>query len=98
MTSPLGASPRCTRRAVSGLTLTTARATARRSVACLAPTSTMRARPDGSRWVSSLTPGPRESSGGGCGRVAVGGLRGFDQLTDAADLAGAQQRDRIGLP
>jgi len=39
----------------SGLTRISARATARRSVAGLSPTSTMRARPSLSRWVRSFT-------------------------------------------
>src|SRR5579884_4537723 len=80
-TSPLGALPSATARAVSGETLTAARASARRSVAGLAPTSTMRARPLSSRWVSS----------------GMDAHRVLDQLADALHIAGAQQLDRVGL-
>ena len=51
--STAGASPAATRSAVAGLMRTTARATARRAVTSLAPTSTIRAVPSASRWVSS---------------------------------------------
>src|SRR5215213_1352160 len=54
-TSPLGPSPRATAPAVSGRMRTSARTTARRSVAALPPTSTMRALPASSRCESSLT-------------------------------------------
>src|SRR5688500_14093837 len=54
-TSPFGASPRATAAAVSGAMRTIARATARRSVTGLAPTSTIRALPCSSRWVRSAT-------------------------------------------
>src|SRR5215218_1802077 len=53
-TSPFGLSPRATRAAASGDIRTTARARANRSVACFALTSTMRAVPAASRWVSSI--------------------------------------------
>ena len=54
-TSPFGASPRATIAAVSGLMRTTARARARRSLSAFPPTSTMRARPALSRWLSCGT-------------------------------------------
>src|SRR4051794_5147775 len=51
-TSPFGRSPDTTRAAVSGVMRTTARARAQRSLGALPPTSTMRAVPSASRWVS----------------------------------------------
>jgi hypothetical protein len=51
-TSPLGASPAATRAAASGDIRTTARARAQRTVSAFPLTSTMRARPPESRWVS----------------------------------------------
>src|SRR3954463_16077310 len=57
-TSPLGASPAATRAAASGDMRTTARARAQRDVSAFSLTSTMRALPRSSRWVSvpSTTP------------------------------------------
>src|SRR3954468_17024450 len=51
-TSPFGASPAATRAAASGDIRTTARARAQRTVSAFADTSTIRARPPESRWVS----------------------------------------------
>src|SRR5579884_3857118 len=61
-TSPFGASPLATACAVAELTRTRARATARRSVAGFSPTSTIRARPEASRWVSSRIGGRGDGS------------------------------------
>src|SRR3954447_9205145 len=57
-TSPFGASPAATRAAASGDIRTTARARAQRALSSLALTSTIRAFPRSSRWVSvpSTTP------------------------------------------
>src|SRR3954452_3837934 len=52
-TSPLGASPAATRAAASGDMRTTARARAQREVSDFSLTSTMRALPASSRWVSA---------------------------------------------
>src|SRR3954454_17475888 len=85
-TSPLGASPRATAAAVSALMCTTARATARRSVTSLPPTSTIRARPASSRW---------ESSSGRGRHVALAG--GLDQVAHGLLVTPAQQLDRVGV-
>src|SRR5438874_9596357 len=82
-TSPLGVSPCSTIAAVSGATRMIARATARRSLGCLSPTSTIRACPCSSRWVKS---------GGGMRSHRV-----FDQLAHVVDPAVAQELDRVGL-
>src|SRR4051812_49585188 len=90
-TSPLGASPAATTAAVAGLMRTTARATARRVVAGLAPTSTIEARPSASRWVrppSGTASGRRDG-----GAVAALGLG--DDRSHAPGVARAQQRDRV---
>src|SRR3954452_8286693 len=88
-TSPFGASPARTFAAVSGDMRTRARATARRSLAGLSPTSTMRAVPCSSTWVSSdISRALR-----GAGRR----LRGRDQVAHGRRIAGAQQRDRVGV-
>src|SRR5690606_20219605 len=50
-TSPLLTAPRATSEVVSGCMCTRARATARRWLGSLGVTSTIRARPSGSRWV-----------------------------------------------
>src|SRR5215218_190432 len=83
-TSPFGALPSRTAAAVVGLMRTTARASARRSVTSLPPTSTIRARPASPMW---------ESSGGGM-RL----LRGPDQVAHRGLVAPAQQLDGVGLP
>src|SRR5690349_10033746 len=81
-TSPFGASPAATAAAVSGLMRTTARATARRAVSSLAPTSTIRAVPSPSRWV--------RPSG-------MDRLRRGDEVAHRLRVARAQQLDRVGL-
>ena len=68
-TSPLGASPRSTVAAVSGDILTTARATARRSVTGLPPTSTIRARPCSSMWERRSMRAPRTAAPPRSGRA-----------------------------
>src|SRR5215207_9961165 len=83
-TSPFGPSPRATAVAVAGVMSTTARATARRSVASLPPTSTIRARPAASRCVRSS------------GRL-VRLLRRRDQVADRRLVTAAEQLDRVGL-
>src|SRR5690606_22101533 len=69
-TSPFDTAPRATSEVVSGCMCTRARATARRWLGSFGVTSTMRARPSGSRWVrprsdmpGSLLPRPRGGSG-----------------------------------
>src|SRR3954452_19317465 len=57
-TSPFGASPAATRAAASGDIRTTARARAQRTVSAFALTSTMRAFPRSSRWVSVPSTAP----------------------------------------
>src|SRR3954464_14898490 len=57
-TSPFGASPAATRAAVSGDIRTTARARAQREVSDFSETSTMRALPAASRWVSAASTVP----------------------------------------
>src|SRR5680860_1769900 len=74
-TSPLLIAPRATSDAVSGVMLTRPRATARRWVGSLGVTSTMRARPSGSRWVS-----PRSDIGGSLSTDLGHGFAGSDEL------------------
>src|SRR4051812_38699455 len=91
-TSPLGASPSATTRAVAGDMRTTARATARRWVTGLSPTSTMRASPCSSRCVRPAS-GIAAALGRGRRGVPVAGPR--DHVEDGGLVAGAQQRDRV---
>src|SRR6266508_453728 len=83
-TSPLGASPRATAAAVSGAIRTTARATARRSVTCLSPTSTIRALPASSMCVSSSD-------------RLVDALRRRDEVAHCVLIAAPEQLDRVGV-
>src|SRR3954468_22592578 len=85
-TSPFGRSPAATSAAVSGAIRTTARATARRSVTSLPPTSTIRARPSASVWVSRS----RSDRGGRA-------LRRGDQVAHGLLVARPQQLDRVGV-
>src|SRR3954464_4847175 len=80
-TSPFGASPATTAAAVSALMRTIACATARRAVAGLSPTSTMRAEPSSSR----------------CVRSDIDRLGAREEVPHRLHVAGAQQLDRIGL-
>ena len=61
-TSPLVTSRLATAMVVSGFMNTLQRATARRWVASFGVTSTMRARPSGSRWVNAWSDTTREST------------------------------------
>ena len=63
-TSPFGASPAWTRAAVSGDIRTTARARAQREVSAFSLTSTIRALPSESRWVSVPSTPPWYSKAG----------------------------------
>src|SRR5262245_39862943 len=83
-TSPFGASPLRTAATVSGDILTTARATALRSVTSLSPTSTIRAFPASSMCVSSS------------GRL-VDALRRGDEVADGLLIAVPEQLDRVGV-
>src|SRR5919206_5040359 len=83
-TSPFGASPPRTAATVSGVIRTSARATARRSVTSLSPTSTIRAFPASSMCVSSS------------GRL-VDALRGGDQVANGLLIAVPEQLDRVGV-
>src|SRR5262249_7313655 len=80
-TSPFLASPASTRSSVFAVITTRPAATATRSVGALADTSTMRASPRRSRWLSL---------------AATASLRGA-QRTHVAGVAGADQRARCGL-
>src|SRR5687768_17115290 len=84
-TSPFGASPRATAAAVSGAMRTTARATARRSVTSLSPTSTIRALPASSMCVSSS------------GRLVCRPLRRRDEVAHRRLIAAPEQLDRVGV-
>src|SRR5215210_692378 len=84
ITSPLGASPRATAAAVSGAIRTTARASARRSVTSLPPTSTIRALPASSMCVSSS------------GRL-VDALRRRDEVPHCLVIAAPEQLDGVGV-
>src|SRR4051812_4932736 len=81
---PFGAPPRARAAAVSGAIRTTARATARRSVTCLSPTSTIRAFPASSMCVSSS------------GRL-VDALRRGDEVAHGLLIALPEQLDRVGV-
>src|SRR3954447_18508256 len=90
-TSPLGASPAATVAAVRGDMRTVARATARRSLTALSPTSTIRASPWSSRWVRrSVT---AWTLGRGRRRVLL--ARPRDEVQHGRLVAVAQERDRV---
>src|SRR3954470_10387175 len=86
-TSPLLMAPEAIFAAVSASISTRHRATARRWVTSLAVTSTMRARPSGSRCVNSEADMPRESRWQPCETRWSRGERAWREGGSAADLA-----------